>query len=669
MLETMGSPGNPTMLEFYEALYLLERAKLRLTDSDGVPMSVFDAYATLLRDETDHELHLVFEHLVEGGCVVAPYKKPSKRKKPSARVNTEEEKLLMAAHALALPIASTQSAFAKDSDSDLEVISCNMPEPADKDKIPKEVELLYTPGPIYKGELISFLKISCAGQLLIVPTIPPELSPICAALQTCPAANGSGPLAGNHSSNVVILGRSLTVPEEWITMAGKERADPLDEATGEYRGNSTATRGRHRKRKGEWSSPKKGSVTKRGKKAKQQAVLEAPQVPEPFSGTSPAMTALPNAFDHLPGLGVMPNSCTERFHRRWFPRWFDGLELGVHSSSMQSNLHCFTRDGIPSIPWVRNWQEYKNEFARIVTERGSQTGDGADERIAFYRGTTKPLMTGTKGNMTALIFEELTLGTEVTEDLSTLLERFGRWEEDDSAENSGLTSQTDAAERLHAHDEDDVSAKGQHPTVGNNTDTSLSLINIKTETQNLDDDASREPPQTTMTVSYNGYFNGDPPSELTQSEVFNRVTRNETANLPEVPARKAAQPSIGSVSGEGDNANGQFDGLLVGTLKHTRQTQQDDASRIRRLAAGCTRTTAPRIVFDIYTDSDYSKTSSSLPDYRVVVLPSGAGGVLKFRDLIRLCTEADDTTLLIAHVVDGRVRTRQVMPFSIPRYN
>lgn len=31
-----------------------------------------------------------------------------------------------------------------------QIISCNMPLPDNKDKTPKEIELAYTPGPIYK---------------------------------------------------------------------------------------------------------------------------------------------------------------------------------------------------------------------------------------------------------------------------------------------------------------------------------------------------------------------------------------------------------------------------------------------------------------------------------------------------------------------------------------
>lgn len=81
---------------------------------------------------------------------------------------------------------------------------------------------------------------------------------------------------------------------------------------------------------------------------------------------------VPGSFMFPPGsAGTMPDASTERFHRRWFPRWFDGLELGVHSSSVQSTLHRFTRDGIPLIPFAKNWYEYKQEFARIVAERGS----------------------------------------------------------------------------------------------------------------------------------------------------------------------------------------------------------------------------------------------------------------------------------------------------------
>lgn len=72
----------------------------------------------------------------------------------------------------------------------------------------------------------------------------------------------------------------------------------------------------------------------------------------------------------------------ERFHRRWFPRWFDGLELGVHSSSVQSTLHKFTRDGIPSIPSAQNWVEYKQEFARIVAERCTFS-NGSDEKVCI----------------------------------------------------------------------------------------------------------------------------------------------------------------------------------------------------------------------------------------------------------------------------------------------
>lgn len=74
-----GSQLTQNLHQCTQPRYLLERAKLRLTSPDGVPMSVFDAYATLFRDEADHELFLVFEHLIEGGCIVTPYRKPAKR--------------------------------------------------------------------------------------------------------------------------------------------------------------------------------------------------------------------------------------------------------------------------------------------------------------------------------------------------------------------------------------------------------------------------------------------------------------------------------------------------------------------------------------------------------------------------------------------------------------
>lgn len=81
----------------------------------------------------------------------------------------------------------------------------------------------------------------------------------------------------------------------------------------------------------------------------------------------------------------------------------------------------------------------------------------------------------------------------------------------------------------------------------------------------------------------------------------------------------------------------------------------------------CPESGPPNIVFDVFTDSTYSKTKPCIPDYRVVRLR--ADGVLKISDLIKLSLEAGDATLLIAHVADGKVRVRQAMTFSIPRYN
>lgn len=76
---------------------------------------------------------------------------------------------------------------------------------------------------------------------------------------------------------------------------------------------------------------------------------------------------------------------------------------------------------------------------------------------------------------------------------------------------------------------------------------------------------------------------------------------------------------------------------------------------------------SPKIVFDVYTDSMYSKTKPTVPDYRVVHLQ--ASSVLKIKDLMKLSYEAGDATLLVAHVVHGKVRIRQAMMFSIPRYS
>ncbi|XP_022691015.1 uncharacterized protein LOC111261658 [Varroa jacobsoni] len=699
MIETMGSATNPVMLEFYEALYLLERGKLHLVCSEGVPMSVFDAYATLLRNEADHELHLLFEYLMEGSCIVVPYKKPPKRRKPTAKDSTEEEKLLLAAQSLALPVVPAQSAFSKDSDSDLEIISCNMPLPDNKDKTPKEIELAYTPGPIYKGKPISFVDISCAGQSLILPTIPPELSPACVAHDVS-NANGVNKTTtvGSQPSNVFIAGRSLTILEEWVTALGSEKVDPLNEETGEYLELSPITKGRLRKRKGDCSTTKKGAATKRGKRNKQFAAMEAAQAQ--MHSTLAAMLQqgpVPGSFMFPPGsAGTMPDASTERFHRRWFPRWFDGLELGVHSSSVQSTLHRFTRDGIPLIPFAKNWYEYKQEFARIVAERGSGVDNVYDKRSALYSGTTKPMMTGTKGNMTSLIFEELTLGKEVTENLAALLEGFGRLADGDEDKTDKKT--TDQSVKALS---EEPTKEGQPQLISvidvpqdNNHEFRKKHSVIVKDEQNYraDKTSSLITPDLLQTVlstnsknSLIGHLNG---TSTTASELA-----LDSPTMGAGPDENTISIPLASLStdllineckqSEGVDIINEGIGTTVDILSSKynpseSQQQSSSSSRNEKLEPSSDqqrdqlsppKSAPPRIVFDVYTDSEYSKNSPSLPDFRVVLLPNGSKGLLKFRDLVRLSVEADDTTLLIAHVVDGRVRTRQVMPFSIPRYN
>jgi len=207
-----------------------------------------------------------------------------------------------------------------------------------------------------------------------------------------------------------------------------------------------------------------------------------------------------------------------RYYRRWFPRWFDGIELGVHSLSIVDTLHKFTGEGIPKIKAAQCWPEYKSLFAKIVKETSHKAEDNC-----LYRGTTTPLMTGTKGNQTQLIFGELELAQEVFESV-------------------------DLTKRI-----EEMCFRSEH---------------------------------------------------LGKS----------------VSASKASEP-----------------------LK------------------------CPSIVFDVFIDSKYSRSKPTTPDYRVVHMNSCS--ILKINDLMKLTLQAGDATLLIAHTVDGKVRVRQAMTFSIPRYN
>lgn len=200
-------------------------------------------------------------------------------------------------------------------------------------------------------------------------------------------------------------------------------------------------------------------------------------------------------------------------------------------------------------------------------------------------------MTGTKGNMTSLIFEELTLGKEVTEHLPALLERL---EENRAQREQSL--------RPEANPDIDPESK------------------------------------TTADTAADGQSNGPP------------FSTSPSAQTAQTGLARTGSTSLEDCD-DGSNEQPKADLAEVSVVPKEPPPPP------------------PRIVFDVYTDSEYSKTNPSLPDFRVVVLPGGSRGVLKLRDLVRLSVEAQDTTLIVAHTVDGRVRTRQVMPFSIPRYN
>lgn len=228
-------------------------------------------------------------------------------------------------------------------------------------------------------------------------------------------------------------------------------------------------------------------------------------------------------------------------------------------------------------------------------------------------------MTGTKGNMTSLIFEELSLGKEVTENLPMLLERFKKTAQDKVSSPTSI-SQTNSL-----------------GTSGDNSDQQTS--------------------------------NNDRECKSATEAALNGKSKEISSESAEMEAPASATSACPGESSETENSAGQI--VHHGEIGSTSNASHLPQAQVQEDSASSRKTNAPihQIAFDVYTDSDFSKTNPSMPDFRVVVLSGGPKAVLKFRDLVRLSVEAQDTTLLVAHVVDGRVRTRQVMPFSIPRYN
>lgn len=89
----------------------------------------------------------------------------------------------------------------------------------------------------------------------MVDPIPSSLLPACATMDA---------VSDGDVARISVAGRSLTILEDWISDAGKEKSDPLDEETGDFRGSRCT--GRQKKRKGEAMSPRKTPAPKRGKK-------------------------------------------------------------------------------------------------------------------------------------------------------------------------------------------------------------------------------------------------------------------------------------------------------------------------------------------------------------------------------------------------------------------
>ncbi|XP_003741038.1 uncharacterized protein LOC100899640 [Galendromus occidentalis] len=477
-METIGSAGNPTFLEFYEALFLMTRVKLRLLLPDLTPMSVFEACNILARDPEDYEVYLIYEYLMNCGAIVAPFRPPKRTLAADGSQSAKPKSSTQIPPAHSAPPPPKTSAFSAykkdDSDSDLEVLSCSMP----------EVALTYEQNVPYEGPEITFPALGVSMKNAALPAIPRELLPECKTVSSEYAQNG------RLNERIPLFVNNISLYPQWFTPEGMEDKEPVPED------KAPVKRGRKRK-----AAPR---ISQKKKKLKVS--------PQNDGATHPG--CMPQANDEI----------RERYNRRWFPRWFDGIELGVHSTSIVDTLHKFTADGIPKIQTAESWSEYKNVFAKLVKE--SQNNE---EDHGLYKGTTTPLMTGTKKNQTQLIFEELQLTQEI-------------------------------------------------------------------------------------------------------SESFDLRKRIEEMNEH---GRNIADHSVNSCIGDGE--------------------------AVSRSA------NSPKIIFDVYIDSAYSKTKPCTPDYRVVKLK--AESVLNISDLIKLSLEAGDATLLIAHVADCKVRVRQAMTFSIPRYN